>query len=85
MADPTWRNVLLIAPPRANRCWGRRRIVTADCGERCEVEIRGRMQPARVVGTVDGETVDARLSRANGCEIARWTALGPLLAGHDPA
>jgi hypothetical protein len=48
-------------------------------------EIYGGPAEARIVGTVDGEAVDARLSRANGCEIARWTALDPLLAGHDAA
>jgi hypothetical protein len=31
------------------------------------------------VGTVDGEPVDARLSRVNGCEIERWQALVALL------
>ncbi|HWS58264.1 MAG TPA: SSI family serine proteinase inhibitor, partial [Actinotalea sp.] len=42
-------------------------------------EIYGGPQTATVVGTVDGEQVDASLSRVNGCEIARWDALAPLL------
>lgn len=34
---------------------------------------------ARVQGTWQGESVDARFSRANGCEIARWNNLVPVL------
>lgn len=34
---------------------------------------------ARVTGTWQGRAVDAGFSRANGCEIARWDALTPLL------
>ena len=40
----------------------------------------GGPQRARVVGTVDGTQVTAELTRANGCEIARWDSLAPLLA-----
>lgn len=54
--------------------------VDAQC-----TELYGGPAEARIAGSVDGQAVDARLSRANGCEIARWTALRPLLAGHDPA
>ena len=32
---------------------------------------------------IDGEAVDARLSRANGCEIARWEALTAVLPPAD--
>ncbi|HRA50193.1 SSI family serine proteinase inhibitor [Actinotalea sp.] len=39
----------------------------------------GGPQTATVTGTVDGERVDADFSRINGCEIARWDALAPLL------
>lgn len=35
-------------------------------------EIYGGPQTARVRGTFRGEPVDARFSRTNGCEIARW-------------
>jgi hypothetical protein len=38
-------------------------------------ELYGGPQEARVEGTIDGEPVEARLSRANGCEIARWDAV----------
>ncbi|MFE2018003.1 SSI family serine proteinase inhibitor [Streptomyces sp. NPDC059499] len=34
---------------------------------------------ARVQGTWQGENVDARFSRANGCEISRWNNLVPVL------
>lgn len=34
---------------------------------------------ARVQGTWQGEEVDARFSRANGCEISRWNNLVPVL------
>lgn len=42
-------------------------------------EIWGGPQTARVEGTVDGVLINADFSRANGCEIARWEALIPLL------
>ena len=42
-------------------------------------ELYGGPQTATVTGTVDGEPVDARFSRINGCEISRWDALAPLL------
>ena len=40
----------------------------------------GGPERARVQGIVDGTDVSAELSRANGCEIARWDSLAPLLA-----
>ena len=40
----------------------------------------GGPERARVRGIVDGTSVSAELSRANGCEIARWDSLAPLLA-----
>jgi hypothetical protein len=40
----------------------------------------GGPERAEVEGVVDGEPVSAELSRANGCEIARWDSLAPLLA-----
>jgi hypothetical protein len=42
-------------------------------------EIYGGPQVAHVTGTVDGSSVNADFSRTNGCEIARWDALAPLL------
>ena len=41
-------------------------------------EIYGGPHEARVTGTLDGEQVDARFSRANGCEIDRWERLALL-------
>jgi subtilisin inhibitor-like len=40
----------------------------------------GGPERARVRGIVDGTDISAELSRANGCEIARWDSLAPLLA-----
>lgn len=42
-------------------------------------EIFGGPQTAHITGTWRGRAVDARLSRTNGCEIARWTGLAGLL------
>jgi hypothetical protein len=39
----------------------------------------GGPQTARVTGRWDGEPVDLELSRADGCRIAQWDGLGPLL------
>lgn len=40
----------------------------------------GGPETARVIGRWDGEQVDLDLSRSDGCRIAQWDALGPLLA-----
>ena len=40
----------------------------------------GGPETATVKGTLRGEPVDARFSRVNGCEIARWNAVRDLLA-----
>jgi hypothetical protein len=47
--------------------------------DRMCTEIFGGPQTARITGTWRGERVDAKLSRGNGCEIARWQALIGLL------
>jgi hypothetical protein len=39
----------------------------------------GGPQVATVEGTVDGESVRARFSRTNGCEISRWDAVATIL------
>jgi hypothetical protein len=41
----------------------------------------GGPQTAHVTGTWRGEPVDLRLSRTDGCLIAQWDGLGPLLPG----
>ena len=53
--------------------------------DRMCTELFGGPATARIVGTVDGEAVDARLSRVNGCEIERWHALAALLPAYQPA
>lgn len=39
----------------------------------------GGPETARVTGTLRGEPIDARFSREQGCEIARWEAVVPVL------
>lgn len=38
-------------------------------------QIYGGPQRARVTGRIDGEPIDARFSRSNGCEIHRWDSV----------
>lgn len=47
--------------------------------DRMCTEIYGGPQVAVVRGTVDGTAVDATFTRTDGCQIARWDALAPLL------
>ena len=47
-------------------------------GRAC-TQIYGGPQTATIVGTLRGERVDARFSRADGCEIARWNGVADLL------
>lgn len=47
-------------------------------GQIC-TEIYGGDQTAAIEGTLDGEPLATELSRTNGCEIARWDALQPVL------
>jgi hypothetical protein len=42
-------------------------------------EIFGGPQRAEITGTLGGKRVDATFTRANGCEIERWDALGAVL------
>jgi hypothetical protein len=48
-------------------------------GDAVCTQIFGGQQEARVVGIVRGRSIDARLNRTNGCEIARWDRLVALL------
>lgn len=43
--------------------------------------IYGGPATAHVTGTWAGRPVDSRFDRADGCQIARWDALVPLLPG----
>lgn len=42
-------------------------------------QVHGGVETAAVAGTVFGDRVEGSFDRRNGCEIARWDALGPLL------
>lgn len=42
-------------------------------------ELYGGPQVATVKGTLRGETIDAKFSRVNGCEISRWNDAAGLL------
>ena len=42
-------------------------------------ELYGGPEQARITGTLASEPVEARLSRTNGCELARWEALSAVL------
>ena len=44
-------------------------------------QLFGGPQTARVTGRWAGEPVDLQLSRTDGCRIAQWDRLGPLLPG----
>ena len=48
-------------------------------GQLACTDVYGGDETARVVGRVRGERVDARFSRTNGCEIARWDRFAWLL------
>lgn len=43
-------------------------------------QIFGGPETARVTGTYHGDDIDARFSKVNGCEIARWNRLAFLIA-----
>jgi hypothetical protein len=49
-------------------------------GQVC-TEIFGGPQVATVKGTWDGEKVDARFTRQDGCEITRWDDVAPVFPG----
>ena len=48
-------------------------------------ELYGGPAEATIVGTLNGDGVNARLSRTNGCEIGRWQELSALLPTFQPA
>lgn len=47
---------------------------------RCTQQYGG-PQTARVTGTFRGRRVNSRFSRTDGCEIAKWRSMAPLLGG----
>lgn len=58
--------------------WGRSPFAPVAPGTVCTMQYGG-PATARVTGTWAGRPVDSRFDRGNGCEIARWDALVPLL------
>jgi hypothetical protein len=48
-------------------------------GETACTQQYGGPETATVKGTLHGETIDAKFSRVNGCEISRWQQAAPLL------
>ncbi|MEW2396606.1 SSI family serine proteinase inhibitor [Streptomyces sp. NPDC046862] len=58
--------------------WGRDPFAPVAPGTMCTMQYGG-PATAHVTGTWAGRPVDARFDRRNGCEIARWDALVPLL------
>jgi hypothetical protein len=49
--------------------------------DRVCTEQYGGPQTARITGVWGGEPVDLQVSRTDGCRIAQWDSLGPLLPG----
>ena len=58
------------------------KVVAAQRRPRICTEEYGGPQTARITGTVDGKRVTVRVARSDGCGIADWEALRPLLG--DP-
>lgn len=58
--------------------WGRDPFAPVPEGSHCTMQYGG-PATARVVGSWAGRPVSARFSRVDGCEIARWNHLVPLL------
>ncbi|MFJ4931069.1 SSI family serine proteinase inhibitor [Streptomyces sp. NPDC088736] len=58
--------------------WGKDPFAPVPPGSLCTM-LYGGPATAHVTGTWAGRPVDARFDRADGCEIARWDALVPLL------
>ncbi|WP_432198624.1 SSI family serine proteinase inhibitor [Streptomyces sp. bgisy027] len=58
--------------------WGRYAFAPVPQGTFCTMQYGG-SATARITGTWAGRPVDARYDRSDGCEIARWDRLMPLL------
>jgi hypothetical protein len=63
--------------------WGKDPFAPVPPGTMCTMEYGG-PATAHVTGTWAGRPVDARFDRADGCQIARWNALAPLLPDAHP-
>ncbi|MGV9449674.1 SSI family serine proteinase inhibitor [Streptomyces sp. NPDC003635] len=64
--------------------WGKDAFAPVPDGSVCTMQYGG-AATARVTGTWAGRPVDARFGRGNGCEIARWDRLVPVLPDLRPA
>ncbi|MGW3416617.1 SSI family serine proteinase inhibitor [Streptomyces phaeochromogenes] len=60
--------------------WGKDPFAPAAPGGMCTMQYGG-PATAHVTGSWSGRPVDATYARADGCEIARWDALVPVLPG----
>jgi hypothetical protein len=58
---------------------GRTMLLTEPPADQVCTEIYGSDHTAHVTGTLDGQDVDKRFSRTNGCFIDEWTTLAALL------
>lgn len=67
----------------ANTQWGRDAFAPVAPDSVCTM-LYGGPATARVTGTWAGRPVDAVYDRGNGCEIARWDRMVPLLPGLGP-
>lgn len=61
-----------------NARWGKDPFAPAPEGDLCTMQYGGPVT-AHVTGTWAGRSVNARYDRSDGCEIARWDRLVPLL------
>jgi hypothetical protein len=71
------------APGESEACGAAAGVSDADlappAGDQACTQLYGGPQTASISGTLRGEHVDARFSRTDGCEIARWEHVRPLL------
>ena len=71
------------APPRGRACDAAAALRPADLEpvppDTACTELFGGPQTATIAGTLEGRSVSARFARHDGCEIARWEKVAPLL------
>jgi nitrous oxide reductase accessory protein NosL len=86
--EPREARVRCAAPDDSPACRAAAALTADDFapvpGDVACTQIYGGAETARVTGTLRGERVDARFSRTNGCEIARWDEVADLLAAARP-
>ncbi len=77
------RSVQCAEPPEGGDCVFASHLRPADFepvpDDVACTELFGGPETATVSGTLEGRRVDARFARNNGCEIARWEKVAPLL------